>query len=319
MQETERRMIMNLETLETFLKVAGNHSFTQTAAEMFCSQAAVSIRMKSLEKHFGTELFERDNNRIGLTKEGKLLLPYVKTIMETMRGAEKEIYASQNLKNREIRFACSGTPGTYIFPPIIHAFSAKYPSVTVVNHVEYTQNVFEDIESKAFPFGFVSQPFPPQREMLLYEELTDDPLVFFASTDNPLSRKDEVALEDLVGENLMTTNPRSSIVKYLESAGSLNFPKKNIHAIGNIEAVKKCVVDNKGIGILSVLAIETERKYGVIKVLKLKDSISLTRKIYAVFHKDQPLSLPDEVFLDFVKDYMKSQGSGKTPSAGNRP
>ena len=319
MQETERRMIMNLETLETFLKVAGNHSFTQTAAEMFCSQAAVSIRMKSLEKHFGAELFERDNNRIGLTKEGKLLLPYVKTIMETMRGAEKEIYASQNLKNREIRFACSGTPGTYIFPPIIHAFSAKYPSVTVVNHVEYTQNVFEDIESKAFPFGFVSQPFPPQREMLLYEELTDDPLVFFASTDNPLSRKDEVALEDLVGENLMTTNPRSSIVKYLESAGSLNFPKKNIHAIGNIEAVKKCVVDNKGIGILSVLAIETERKYGVIKVLKLKDSISLTRKIYAVFHKDQPLCLPDEVFLDFVKDYMISQGSGKTPFAGNRP
>lgn len=310
---------MNLETLETFLKVAGNHSFTQTAAEMFCSQAAVSIRMKSLEKHFGTELFERDNNRIGLTKEGKLLLPYVKTIMETMRGAEKEIYASQNLKNREIRFACSGTPGTYIFPPIIHAFSAKYPSVTVVNHVEYTQNVFEDIESKTFPLGFVSQPFPPQRECLVYEELMDDPLVFFASTENPLSRKSEVTPEDLVGENLMTTNHRSSIVKYLESAGSLNFPKKNIQAIGNIEAVKKCVVDNKGIGVLSVLAIETERKYGVIKVLKLKEPLSLTRKIYAVFHKDQPLSLPDEVFLDFVKDYIGSQGSGKAPLAGNRP
>lgn len=297
-------MIMNLETLETFLKVAGNHSFTQTAAEMFCSQAAVSIRMKSLEKHFGIELFERDNNRIGLTKEGKLLLPYVRTIMETMRGAEKEIYASQNLKNKEIRFACSGTPGTYIFPPIIHGFSAKYPSVTVVNHVEYTQNVFEDIESRTFPLGFVSQPFPPQRECLVYEELMDDPLVFFASAENPLSRKCEVTLEDLVGENLMTTNHRSSIVKYLESAGGLNFPKKNIQAMGNIEAVKKCVVDNKGIGVLSVLAIETERKYGVIKVLKLKEPISLTRKIYAVFHKDQPLSLPDEVFLDFVKEYM---------------
>ena len=312
-------MNMNLETLETFLKVAGNHSFTQTAAEMFCSQAAVSIRMKSLEKHFGTELFERDNNRIGLTKEGKLLLPYVKTIMETMRGAEKEIYASQNLKNREIRFACSGTPGTYIFPPIIHAFSAKYPSVTVVNHVEYTQNVFEDIESKTFPLGFVSQPFPPQRECLVYEELMDDPLVFFASTENPLSRKSEVTLEDLVGENLMTTNHRSSIVKYLESAGSLNFPKKNIQAIGNIEAVKKCVVDNKGIGVLSVLAIETERKYGVIKVLKLKEPLTLTRKIYAVFHKDQSLSLPDEVFLDFVKDYIGSQGSGKASFANNPP
>jgi DNA-binding transcriptional LysR family regulator len=271
---------------------------------MFCSQAAVSIRMKSLEKHFETILFERDNNRIGLTKEGKLLLPYVETVLDTMRGAEKEIYASQNLKNKEIRLACSGTPGTYIFPPIIHAFSAKYPSVTVVNHVEYTQNVFEDIEAKVFPLGFVSQPFPPQRESLMYEELMDDPLVFFASVENPLSRKDEVTLEDLVGETLMTTNHRSSIVKYLESAGSLNFPKRNIQAIGNIEAVKKCVVDNQGIGILSVLAIETERKYGVIKELKLKDPINLTRKIYALYHKDQPLSLPDEVFLDFVKNYI---------------
>jgi DNA-binding transcriptional LysR family regulator len=176
--------------------------------------------------------------------------------------------------------------------------------VTVVNHVEYTQNVFEDIEAKAFPLGFVSQPFPPQRETLLYEELMDDPLVFFASVENPLSQKDEVTFKDLVGETLMTTNHRSSIVKYLESAGSLNFPKRNIQAIGNIEAVKKCVVDNKGIGILSVLAIETERKYGVIKELKLKEPINLTRKIYALYHKDQPLSLPDEVFLDFVKNYI---------------
>ncbi|MFT4105457.1 MAG: LysR family transcriptional regulator [Lacrimispora sp.] len=295
---------MNLETLETFLKVAGNHSFTQTASEMFCSQAAISIRMKSLEKHFRTELFERDNNRIGLTKEGKLLLPYVKTVMETMRSAEKEIYASQNLKDQEIRFACSSTPGTYIFPPIIYSFTAKYPSVNIVNHVEYTQNVFEDIESKAFPLGFVSQPFPPQKEGLLYEELWDDPLVFCASAENPLSQKDEVTLEDLAKENLMTTNPRSSIIKYLSLAGGLNFPKENIQAIGNIEGVKKCVVDNKGIGILSSLAIETERKYGVIKVLRVNPPLNLTRKIYAVFHKDQPLSFPEEIFLDFVKNYV---------------
>ncbi|WP_333652514.1 LysR family transcriptional regulator [Lacrimispora sp.] len=295
---------MNLETLETFLKVARNHSFTQTAAEMFCSQAAVSIRMKSLEKYFEAALFERDNNRIGLTKEGKLLLPYIKTVMETMKSAEKELYASQNLKNREIRFACSSTPGTYIFPPIIYAFTAKYPFVNIVNHVEYTHKVFEDIEAKVFPLGFVSQPFPPQKENLLYEELMDDPLVFCASAENPLSKKSEVTLEDLVKENLMTTNPRSSIIKYLELGSGLSFPKENIQAIGNIEGVKKCVVDNKGIGILSALAIETERKYGVIKVLKVHPPLGLTRKIYAVFHKDQPLSFPEEIFLDFAKNYV---------------
>lgn len=39
-------MIMNLETLETFLKVAGNHSFTQTASEMFCSQGCFHTHEK---------------------------------------------------------------------------------------------------------------------------------------------------------------------------------------------------------------------------------------------------------------------------------
>lgn len=95
------------------------------------------------------------------------------------------------------------------------------------------------------------------------------------------------------------------IFRFTRELGSgLSFPKENIQAIGNIEGVKKCVVDNKGIGILSALAIETERKYGVVKVLRVHPPLGLTRKIYAVFHKDQPLSFPEEIFLDFAKNYV---------------
>ena len=55
--------------VETFLQVAENGSFSETARKLFISQPAVTQQIASLGDELGVRLFERDGNRMMLTTQ----------------------------------------------------------------------------------------------------------------------------------------------------------------------------------------------------------------------------------------------------------
>ena len=60
--------------LKVFYSVATNLSFTKASHELFISQPAISKHIRELEQRFETPLFERNGNKIQLTRAGELLL-----------------------------------------------------------------------------------------------------------------------------------------------------------------------------------------------------------------------------------------------------
>ena len=68
------RRIQNLLTPLRILEAAARHgSFTKTAAELGLSQPSVSRHIASLEQDLGTTLFQRNHNKLSLTKDGRML------------------------------------------------------------------------------------------------------------------------------------------------------------------------------------------------------------------------------------------------------
>jgi len=66
-----------LGTLRCFRSAAHCLSFTNAAAELHVTQAAVSHQIKSLEEFLQTPLFVRGNRSLALSEAGKRFLPYV--------------------------------------------------------------------------------------------------------------------------------------------------------------------------------------------------------------------------------------------------
>jgi LysR family glycine cleavage system transcriptional activator len=64
-----------LNAVRAFEAAARHQSFSQAAAELFVTPAAVSQQVKALEAHLGQRLFRRLNRAIVLTPAGQLLLP----------------------------------------------------------------------------------------------------------------------------------------------------------------------------------------------------------------------------------------------------
>ena len=73
---------MNIDYLRTFLTLAENGSFSETAKEHIVVQSTVSSRIQELEKELGQSLFIRSYNHAELTLAGQAFLEYAKNIVE---------------------------------------------------------------------------------------------------------------------------------------------------------------------------------------------------------------------------------------------
>ena len=84
---------MDIELLRTFLEVSRTRHFGQAAEAMFLTQAAVSSRIKSLEKMLGVQLFDRVKRDIQLTPEGHRLVTRADFLISEWRKIRQETSA----------------------------------------------------------------------------------------------------------------------------------------------------------------------------------------------------------------------------------
>lgn len=73
--------------LRIFLTLAGEGSFTRTAAALGITQPGVSQNISELERIYGMKLFNRERGGVSLTAEGKEFRKYAERIEGAYRDA----------------------------------------------------------------------------------------------------------------------------------------------------------------------------------------------------------------------------------------
>lgn len=77
--------------VETFLQVAENGSFSETARKLFISQPAVTQQIASLGDELGVRLFERDGNRMMLTTPGRVAQAHYQRMLDEEQALKREL------------------------------------------------------------------------------------------------------------------------------------------------------------------------------------------------------------------------------------
>lgn len=296
---------MDLDSLSTFLQIAENQSFTKTAENLYCTQAAVSMRIKKLEHDLGCRLFIRKAKTVLLTEEGETFLPYANQILSTLDQARCRLLQTRLKKEALIKITSSSTPGTYLLPNILFAFKEKYPYITVVNHVQYSRLAVECVLNHSIPVAIVSQPNTLGTEELACEVLTGDPLVLVAGPAHPWTARKGIYLKEITNEVFLISNPHTSLIPYLENTGHFHLDEERLQVVGHIEAVKHSVSAGSGISFMSKSAVAQELTMGLLKEIPVLDYPNLKRAVYYVKRKDEDLNLSTQIFLDFIKEYVE--------------
>jgi LysR family transcriptional regulator, glycine cleavage system transcriptional activator len=76
-----------LAAVRVFEAAARHENFTQAAAELGMTQAAVSYQIRLLEERLGASLFARIKGRVSLTDAGRRIAPLVAAAFETLEDA----------------------------------------------------------------------------------------------------------------------------------------------------------------------------------------------------------------------------------------
>ena len=130
--------------LQYFLAVAQHHSFTRAAAALHVSQPALSQQVKQLEESLGAQLFDRSGRATRLTDAGEVYLRYAKRAEQELLEARRAIHDVGDLSRGSLRVAVTPTFTSYLIGPLVEAFHARYPNITL-NLREIAQERMEEL------------------------------------------------------------------------------------------------------------------------------------------------------------------------------
>ena len=93
--------------LRAFEAAARTLSFTNAAAELHVTQAAISKHIKSLEGHLRHPLFIRRPRGLELTKTGAAYLPKVRDALDRLAIGTREVFGQRRTEALTLRCAVS--------------------------------------------------------------------------------------------------------------------------------------------------------------------------------------------------------------------
>src|SRR3984893_9404519 len=123
--------MMILDNLVLFLRIVEKGSLAAAGRELGLSAASVSERLVALERYYGAALLQRTTRAISLTDEGRLLVQGARRLLAEADELEALIRLGVNKMSGPIRLSAPIDLGRSHVVPILDAFLANHPDVTI--------------------------------------------------------------------------------------------------------------------------------------------------------------------------------------------
>lgn len=117
-----------LNAIRVFEAAARHQNFTQAAAELGMTQAAVSYQIRLLEERLGTSLFARIKGRVWLSEAGRRIAPLVANAFETLEDAFSGLVAEDQAL---LSLSAAQSLATTWLAPRLGRFQVRHPSLAV--------------------------------------------------------------------------------------------------------------------------------------------------------------------------------------------
>lgn len=141
---------MVLDNLALFLRIVEKGGLAAAGREVGLSPATVTERLATLEAYYGATLLTRTTRAISLTEEGRLLVAGARRLLAEAEELESRIKLGTETISGPIRLSVAEDLGRTHIVPIVDAFLAEHPNVTVDLHLS---DGYVDLVGQGFDFA----------------------------------------------------------------------------------------------------------------------------------------------------------------------
>ncbi|WP_153393848.1 LysR family transcriptional regulator [Ornithinicoccus halotolerans] len=205
-QLSERLAQLRLDRVRTFLAVVQHGSFSAAGERLYLSQSRVSAHIAELERVFGTVLFDRSRQPVGLTDAGRALLPHARAVLERLHAAQLELaQVEHGGLTGTVTVGMYPSAAAYLFPRLVQALRAEHPGVTVRLWEGATLDL--DPALLAGEVDLAVRPAAPEprgADRLKSARLWTEPLVAVLPPQDPAPDGGALEVADLAGRPVVT-------------------------------------------------------------------------------------------------------------------
>ena len=187
---------MDLRLLRYFVACVENKSMHAAAEVLHVSQPALSKAVHQLEAELGVPLLERRPRGVAPTPYGETLLRYAKMIDTELRRASAEIDAMRGATKGKINVGAVPTmisPMTRAAREILHA----HPGLKLEIRAAFSRELTTALLDGELDLALILIPEGGAPPGLAFEPIRRTNPVIVARAEHPLSKKDQLTLDDL--------------------------------------------------------------------------------------------------------------------------
>ncbi|MFZ6747736.1 LysR family transcriptional regulator [Undibacterium sp. Ren11W] len=120
-----------LSGINSFVKAVESGSIASAARQLGITPAAASQNIARLEQYMGVKLLTRTTRKLSLTESGDVYYTKVSDILHRLELAKSAVTQLQGVPQGRLRIATSITFGRHIIAPLIPAFCARHPTLSI--------------------------------------------------------------------------------------------------------------------------------------------------------------------------------------------
>jgi DNA-binding transcriptional LysR family regulator len=295
--------------LEIFFSLITSAGLKEAAEKLNCSIPAVSKAIRVLERYSQAPLFIKVGGRLQATHEAEALMPSIRTALEHLEFAKREVFNITKSEVPRLRVGVGGGALPYLVPEAIKRCREKMPNLVVEMVTNPTKRLLYLIYNHQIDLA-VTTPPPQNTDINLlslcdFTEITETPLVVVVPRLHPLTKRSVVRPHDLMGHSLITLyekSPTVSLVKAAFREADENF-EISIQANNSISV---CYLVNTGAGV-GLIHPEALSKEAFPNLVKIDFLPRISMKTFLYLPRNQERTEITHLFTSILKDMCSNQ------------
>src|SRR3954465_3727793 len=291
------RAFMELHSLQVFLAIATEKSFSRAAGKLLRTQPAISLSVQRLEQEFGEKLIDRSGKDLILTDAGRTVLEYARRFQSLQQELDNSLAELRDNSAGRLTIGANESTTLYLLQHI-EKYRELYPKVKVQIRRSLSSKIPSELLDGNLELGMIS--YDPGDEHLRSKVIYTDSLAFIVSPRHRLAGKKSVAMTELGFETFIAHNvlsPYRDVV--LREFQSHKVPLRMEVEMPTIETIRKLVQNDVGVAFLPRMCVVQEIQQGLLCEVRVKE-IHVERKIRLIYPTRRALSHAAKAFLDIL-------------------
>ena len=173
---------MELHSLQVFLTVATEKSFSRAAEKLLRTQPAVSLALQRLEQELGEKLIDRSGKDLILTDAGRTVLDYARRFQSLQQELDNSLAELRDNSAGRLVIGANESTTLYLLRHI-ERYRELYPKVKVQVRRSLSSKIPNELLDGNLELGVIS--YDPGDERLKSKVIYTDALAFVVSPQAP--------------------------------------------------------------------------------------------------------------------------------------